>query len=145
MEPDLPAISALHAVCFEDAWRTDLLRRILDAPRAFGLSVREDGEVIGFVLFRGASDEGEILSLAVTPSRRREGLGHALLDAAFERAAGLGITGLFLEVAEDNHAARNLYGALGFRQVGRRAGYYRRRLGPSVDALTLRLDMPAAP
>jgi ribosomal-protein-alanine N-acetyltransferase len=45
---------------------------------------------------------------------------------------------LFLEVAQDNSAARGLYAAHGFVQIGRRANYYRRRSG-LVDALVLRL------
>ena len=141
MEPDLPDVAALHAVCFEDVWRTDLLRRILESPRAFGLCVRENGDMTAFLLFRGASDEGEVLSLGVTPSRRRNGLARALMDVAMARARDMSISAIFLEVAEDNDAARGLYGRMGFRQAGRRTGYYRRRSGPSVDALTLKIDL----
>ena len=53
-------------------------------------------------------------------------------------AAAAGVSRLFLEVAEDNWAARRLYAALGFAPVGRRRNYYRR--GQSmVAALTMRL------
>ena len=48
------------------------------------------------------------------------------------------IEALFLEVAEDNEAARSLYQKFSFATVGRRPNYYRRRYGPSVAALTLR-------
>lgn len=140
-EADLPDIAALHAICFEDVWRADLLKRILSTPRAFGLFHRAEGEVAGFVLFRGASDEGEILSLAVTPSRRRNGLGLDLMQAALQCAAELDIATVFLEVAEDNLPARELYDRMGFAPVGRRAAYYRRTTGPSVDALTLKLNV----
>jgi ribosomal-protein-alanine N-acetyltransferase len=46
-----------------------------------------------------------------------------------------GVATVFLEVRESNSAARRLYGALGFAQVGRRRNYYRR---PTEDAVVLR-------
>lgn len=138
---DLPAIASLHAICFEDSWHTELLAKILSTPGTFGLFSRPSGKAIGFVLCRSSGQEGEILSLAVAPSLRRGGLGGALLDAAMTHAAQQAIAALFLEVAEDNMAARRLYQKFGFTTVGRRPKYYRRRYGPSVDALTLRCKL----
>ena len=138
---DLPAIASLHAVCFEDSWHTELLGRILSAPGTFGLFSRPRGKVVGFVLCRSSGQEGEILSLAVAPGLRRGGLGGALLEAAMAHAVTEDIEALFLEVAEDNLAARGLYQKFGFAIVGRRPNYYRRRYGPSVDSLTLRCKL----
>ena len=135
---DLPAIASLHAVCFKDSWHTELLGRILSAPGTFGLFSRPCEKIVGFVLCRSSGQEGEILSLAVAPGLRRNGLGGALLEAAMAQALKQDIEALFLEVAEDNEAARRLYQKFGFATVGRRPNYYRRRYGPSVDALTLR-------
>ena len=47
---------------------------------------------------------------------------------------------MFLEVAEDNAAARDLYERQGFRPVGRREDYYRTASG-TVAALVLRRDL----
>jgi ribosomal-protein-alanine N-acetyltransferase len=44
---------------------------------------------------------------------------------------------VYLEVRETNAPARALYAAQGFREVGRRAQYYRR---PVEDAIVLRRD-----
>ena len=68
---DLPAIAALHAICFEDAWHAELLGRILTAPGAFGLFTRPHGKAVGFVLCRSSGQKCEILSLAVAPALRR--------------------------------------------------------------------------
>ena len=57
-----------------------------------------------------------------------------MIAASIERGAAK----LFLEVAEDNAPAQHLYHMLGFTAVGRRPGYYRRKTGPAVAALTLR-------
>ena len=138
---DLPGVAALHAICFEDSWHTELLGKILSAPGTFGLFCRPHGKTMGFVICRSSGQEGEILSLAVAPGVRRNGLGSALLDAAKAHAMTREIEALFLEVAEDNMAARRLYENSGFKIVGRRPRYYRRRYGPSVDALTQRCGL----
>ena len=48
---------------------------------------------------------------------------------------------IFLEVAEDNKPARDLYKRFGFTQIGLRKAYYRRKSGLNVDALTLKLRL----
>jgi len=138
---DLPMIASMHAICFEEAWQVDLLRRILSSPGSFGLFARTDGEPIGFSLCRSVQSEAEMLSFGVVPSRRNFGVGRALLEATIESVQRQSIPAIFLEVAEDNHAARNLYEKYQFTQVGRRPKYYQRQDGPSVDALTLKLTV----
>ncbi len=59
----------------------------------------------------------------------------SLLTRHLGRLAALGIARIFLEVDEDNRAALRLYARAGFREVGRREGYYARarRLGLGAD------------
>jgi [ribosomal protein S18]-alanine N-acetyltransferase len=133
------ALAALHRRAFADAWSADALSALMQSPGALCLADVEGGAVRGFVLARAAAGEGEILTIAVDPPARRNGLGAALVRAAVER---LGVERLFLEVAEDNAAARGLYGGLGFTEVGRRKAYYARE-GASVDALVLALNTRA--
>jgi ribosomal-protein-alanine N-acetyltransferase len=95
--------------------------------------------VIGFILSRIAAGEAEILSVAVTRSRRGRGLGRKLLDLHLRRLAGLAVRSVFLEVDEGNTPARRLYQRAGFRNVGRREGYYTERDGS--PALVLRRDL----
>jgi ribosomal-protein-alanine N-acetyltransferase len=89
------------------------------------------------ILIRVAADEAEILTLAVAPEARRTGLGRALLDAACEAARAAGAVRLFLEVSATNQAARALYDAAGFQQIGRRRRYY----ADGSDALTMSLTL----
>ena len=56
---NLPAIAALHAICFEDSWHAELLGRILSAPGAFGLFCRARGKAVGFILCRSSGQEGD--------------------------------------------------------------------------------------
>jgi ribosomal-protein-alanine N-acetyltransferase len=130
---DTAPLAALHAACFDDAWDAASLRTTLATPGTFAFHDRD-----GFVVARVASDEAEILTLAVAPEARGKGLGRMLLSAAIAEAERRGARATFLEVGSDNPAALALYAGLGFANVGSRKGYYRGR-----DALVLRLPLPA--
>jgi len=126
-------LAALHAVCFERAWDADTLSAMLANPGTFAFAT-----IDGFVIARMAADQAEILTLAVRPEARGKGLGRALLQAAINKARGLGVVTMFLEVGTDNPRALALYAGLGFAKVGARKGYYDGR-----DALVLRLPLAA--
>jgi ribosomal-protein-alanine N-acetyltransferase len=139
---DLECLAALHAACFPDPWSASAMAALLATPGCFGLLSVTADQPSGFLLARVAADEAEILSVGVLPDWRRRGIARQLLADASARVAERGARRIFLEVAADNHAARALYLREGFAQVGRRAGYYRRR-NSATDALVL--ARPAAP
>jgi ribosomal-protein-alanine N-acetyltransferase len=68
-------------------------------------------------------------------------VGADLLAQGLVLAVAGGAERMFLEVAEDNAAARALYARAGFAEAGRRRGYYARPDGPAADALVLALDL----
>ena len=78
-----------------------------------------EDRLLGFAMYRVVAGEGELLNLAVDPLARRTGVGRALLQEMMHLAEVW-----HLEVRESNAAAIALYDSLGFRQVGRRSGYY---------------------
>ena len=96
------------------------------------------GDATAFVLGRLILDEAEILTLATDPAEQRRGRARAALDQFESLARQWGAATVFLEVAEDNTAARQLYATSGYVQVGRRAGYYQRTTAQPVAALTMR-------
>ena len=132
---DPAVLAALHAEAFDAPWDAASLSALLASPGVFAVA-EEDG----FILIRVVADEAEILTLAVRPAARRGGLGGRLVEAAVVRAAALGAERMFLEVAEDNVAARALYARAGFNEAGRRRGYYARADGSREDALVLTLN-----
>lgn len=90
----------------------------------------------GFALGRTASDAAELLTIAVDPGHRRQGIGLACC-AAFEAAAkSRGAVRAFLEVAATNEAAQRLYLASGWSRHGCRQAYYRTPSG-RVDAVLM--------
>ncbi|MBJ26685.1 MAG: ribosomal-protein-alanine N-acetyltransferase RimI [Rhodospirillaceae bacterium] len=140
-DSDIADLATLHALCFEESWQANVMKNVLSPPEAFGLGLKLNRKLVAFILFRGIVLEGEILSLAVDPLWRREGFAIGLLRATFLRARNKSIEEIFLEVAEDNKPARDLYKRFGFTQIGLRKAYYRRKSGLNVDALTLKLRL----
>ncbi len=146
-EEDIGVIARIHALSFEDAWSGALIRQVLEMQGTSGLAVRSDcrWSISGFAISRVAADECELLSLAVEPEFRGRGLGKMLLEGVFSQVQGAGVCKLFLEVAEDNGAARNLYRQYGLVPVGRRPDYYSLGDGSRVAALTLCRDFREVP
>jgi ribosomal-protein-alanine N-acetyltransferase len=130
-------IAALHAESFDAPWDETAFEALIGQT---GVALIE--EAGGFILIRTVADEAEVLTLAVRPSARRSGLGARRVEQGALQAKTRGATRLFLEVAEDNLAARGLYARAGFTQVGLRRGYYARPDGAAVDALVLSLNLP---
>jgi ribosomal-protein-alanine N-acetyltransferase len=141
---DAEILAALHGTAFTPGWPAGLLADLLGGPGAAGLIVEDDAPQ-AMILWRAIAGEGEILTLAVDPRRRRQGLGRLLVEAAQAMARDAGAGRLFLEVATDNAAAVALYRSLGFAQVGARTAYYDRGGGQRVDALVMRRDLNSAP
>jgi ribosomal-protein-alanine N-acetyltransferase len=133
-------LAALYRACFETPWRERDIAEILAMPGAVGLMATAGETPVGFILARCAGDEGEIISVGVVPASRCRGLARGLIRAAEAALRSAGAARVFLEVAETNTAARAAYRALGYRETGRRPGYYRTAQGP-VDALILRADL----
>lgn len=128
---------AIELVVFADPWSQRDFEDCVTSDTTFLIAETEDGTgVAGYVVAIDAADEGEILNLAVAPGGRRRGLGRALVEDVLTELHERGARNIYLEVRESNAAARALYAAHGFREVGRRPGYYRR---PVEDAIVLRV------
>lgn len=138
---DAAAIAALHGQSFRRGWGEGEIGGLLAERAVLCHCARIGHRFAGFILSRIAADEAEILSVAVVARRRGSGLGRALLDLHLRRLAGLGAQAVFLEVDEQNVAARRLYARAGFQEVGRREGYYRDAAGKTATALVLRRDL----
>jgi ribosomal-protein-alanine N-acetyltransferase len=151
---DADTLAVLHATSFDESWSGMALAKLLALPTSFALVAHGparaagDGQSpaapLGFILCRIAGGECEVLTIAVLPVLRQQGIATALLETALARASAAGARAAFLEVAVDNEAARRLYARLGFRRVGRRTGYYRHKSGKATDALILRQGIASA-
>lgn len=135
--PDIDAIHAIEVQSFGEPWRRESFRDyLLDGPARLIVAVGADGSICGFAVLIVAPGEAELANLAVAPSARRQGIANLLVAHAIGVAGAAGAGTVFLEVRESNGAARSLYAALGFTEMGRRVAYYR---SPDEDAVVMRL------
>ena len=138
MTPD--DLAQLHGKAFQSTrgWTAqefaDLLRQ---------KTVHLCGDARCFMLIRVVVDEAEILTIATDPNHLRQGLATNTLAEGENIAIKCGAASIFLEVAEDNIAARGLYGKHGYKQVGTRPGYYMPKEGAAITAFVLRKDLLA--
>lgn len=121
---DAAPIAALHAGSFRRGWAEDEVHALLTDRAVVAHRVMIRRNLAGFIISRLAADEAEILSIAIAPARRGRGLSRPLLDFHLRTLAGRGVRTVFLEVDEQNTPARRLYSKAGFREIGRRRGYY---------------------
>lgn len=147
---DLARAAAMHAESFtalgERGWTLQDVAELMASPGVTGLLLRAanrdaDLQDAGFALCRIAADEAELLTVAVRPAWRRQGLGRRLIAAIIDHARSAGAHALYLEVGIDNPPAQSLYEKQGFSVVGSRPAYYQRGHGPAVDGLIMRLTL----
>ena len=148
---DCEILEFLHASCFpHEPWNTAAFAGLLASPGMFALLAPVlapgGGEIspAGFILARAIAGEAEIVTIAVSPAYQRTGLGAVLLEGALEFARAAGAEAAFLEVAENNNPAYQLYTRHGFIKIGRRPNYYRQK-DAAVAALVMRLELLRSP
>ena len=140
-EHDLLEVVEIEESCGLSLWGWDGYRLELERPEAIMLVVRrapphqvEGRSLDGFIAARVTAGELHINNVAVPVWSRRQGIGSALLRAAFERGAGRGARTAVLEVRAGNRTAQSVYERHGFAVAGRRRAYYRE---PTEDALVM--------
>jgi len=128
------ALAGIHAACFSTPrpWSAAEFAALLAAEGAILAA-----ESRGFLLARTLLDEAEILTLAVLPEARRQGIASRLLSRFSAAAIERGVKTVFLEVAADNAAALALYTRAGFSPTALRKGYYTCTGRAPVDAIIL--------
>lgn len=136
---DLPAVEEIERACFIDPWPTSAFLAELKHSWSWFQVVQADEaeqkeQLRGYIICWMIPGDMHLLNLAVHPDWRRRGIGSALLNLAMNDFAGRGGGTVYLEVRRSNLAAQRVYRRLGFTEVGRRPGYYRRR---REDALVM--------
>ena len=94
------------------------------------------GIVSGFDAF-----EAEVLRIAVNKLWQRKGIGRNLMEYFINYLNCSGKKKIFLEVALSNRTARQLYSAMKFVEIGRRASYYQLSNSRKEDALVMQREL----
>ncbi len=138
---DLPEVVAVEATAYSHPWSHG---NFVDSLAAGYLAwVRRDAhqQLLAYCIAQPGFEETHLLNLTVAPDAQRRGHGRALLLALAAWARRRGDAMLWLEVRQSNAAARALYQATGFAEVGLRRGYYPDRGLQREDAVVMRLAL----
>ena len=124
-------LSNLHKKCFPNKpWSADDFRELKQS--GCEIIVSENG----FIVYRIAVDEAEIITIGVNPEMRRNGIASAMIGIIEKTMKSQGVKKIFLEVASNNIPAQKLYENCGFKVVGLRPKYY-----DGVDAILMSKDI----
>ncbi len=138
-------LAKIHQASFPEGWSESSFQNMLMDPTFFGFIVghEKNGQKqdCGFILCRRILEEIEIITFCVLPEHRRFGLGKLLIIETIKQAGlllkqeadYLESIKIFLEVAENNTIAINLYSTFGFEKISKRSRYYRTPNG-NIDA-----------
>ena len=143
---DAAMIAAVHGEAFAHGWSDGEIEALMRQDNVAALAAEYCNafghrSAAGFVLFRSAADEAEILTIAVNQASRRRGVGRALMEETIRRLYSERIGSLFLEVDSGNGAAIALYEALDFTPVDGRSGDYAKGANAARGALVMRRDI----
>lgn len=134
---DLAEIYNIEKLSFTDPLKEETLKKGLSSANAYYYALF-DSAMAAFMSYEKVLDEGQIISVAVHPDKRRKGYGRALLNEVIKKAKDDGINFFTLEVRCDNKAAIMLYESVGFKKTGVRRGYYQ---NPVCDAVLMDLEI----
>jgi tRNA threonylcarbamoyl adenosine modification protein YeaZ/ribosomal-protein-alanine acetyltransferase len=131
-------LAEIHGESFETRWSETAFSEMLAVPGTSAILVSSQNTPMGFVLFRKAADEAEILTICTRPAFRQKGHSKLLMQHLETLLKSGDVKSLFIEVAVSNHAALALYASCGFEKAGMRKNYYERNNGKREDALIMR-------
>lgn len=134
-ESDLDVVMAIESVIYTHPWTRGNFADALAAGNHC-LVLEWHGVMVGYAVLAAGAGEAHLLNLSIAAAWQRRGLGRALLHHVIDAARGLDVTTMFLEVRVSNAAARALYAAEGFREIGIRRAYYPAH-GGREDAIVL--------
>jgi len=107
-------------------------------PRRVALVAERNGAPAGFVVASIMDPEAELESIVTASQHQRHGVARELFAVLKTELRRKGVREVMLEVREGNHSAQGFYRFLGFKEDGRRMGYY---ADPVEDAVLMRVSL----
>ena len=142
MALDIPVLASYEKELFPySPWSTAQFKEeFAGIPTTRFMSVAEtDNQIVGYcgVFLPAPGVEADVLTVAVLPDFRRQGIAREFMRQIGEWAKDRGASALMLEVEKSNSAAIELYKSLGYLQISVRMDYY----GPGQDAFVMRKEL----
>ena len=138
-EPHLDDIVAIERVVHVHPWsRGNFADSITSGYHCW--VAHRDSALVGYGVVMIGAGEAHLLNLSVAPDWQRQGIGAELTRFFVKLAADYGADRIYLEVRPSNAAARALYAAHGFAEIGVRRDYYP-TAGGREDAVVMELSL----
>ena len=123
LESESKKLALIHSLCFEKyppPYSEHTIQGFLKDKNYHFVKEEEKG----LALARVIENVSELITLAVVPEFRRNGIANKLLCELIEKIKILGANQFTLEVAENNTPAINLYRKFNFQSLHRRKNYF---------------------
>jgi ribosomal-protein-alanine N-acetyltransferase len=138
---DIPVLASYEKVLFPySPWNTAQFKEeFAGIPTTRFMSVAEsENKIIGYcgVFVPAPGVEADILTVAVLPEYRRQGIAKEFMRQIEEWSHQRGASAMMLEVEQSNESAIELYKSLGYMKISVRMDYY----GPGKDAFVMRKE-----
>jgi ribosomal-protein-alanine N-acetyltransferase len=115
------------------SWKPERIAAAIASSDTNVVVALERGNFAGFGIMKYEEALAHLVLFAVRPSRRRRGVGTALLHWLEEVATVAGVAWVRIEAREENHAALAFYARHGYERKARAPGLY----GGQVDGVLL--------
>ncbi len=140
---DIPVLATYEKELFPySPWSTSQFKEeFAGIPSTRYMSVAEDGNtIVGYcgVFVPAPGIEADILTVAVLPAYRRQGIAREFMRQIEAYAIEHEASAMMLEVELSNESAIKLYESLGYMKISVRMDYY----GPGKDAHVMRKELP---
>jgi ribosomal-protein-alanine N-acetyltransferase len=138
---DIPVLASYEKQLFPySPWNTAQFKEeFAGIPTTRFMSVAEsDNTIVGYcgVFVPAPGVEADILTVAVLPEYRRQGIAKEFMRQIEQWSMERGASAMMLEVEQSNESAIELYKGLGYLKISVRMDYY----GPGKDAFVMRKD-----
>ena len=138
---DIPVLATYEKELFPySPWNTAQFKEeFAGIPTTRFMSVAEDGNtIVGYcgVFVPAPGIEADILTVAVLPAYRRQGIAKEFMRQIEAYAVERQASAMMLEVELSNESAIKLYESLGYMKISVRMDYY----GPGKDAHVMRKE-----
>jgi len=135
---DIDQILAIEEAVYSHPWtRGNFSDSLMNGHGAFGIRDMEQ-QIIAYFLIMPVVDELHLLNFAVRAENQKQGYASAMLKFMHEYAKEHGFVSILLEVRRSNYRAIEVYLGDGFKEIGRRKGYYPLQGDEREDAIVMR-------
>ena len=120
---DIVELKKLEAKCFDERIRENF-SFVLENKNYLYLVAFFNKNIVAYAGASISYEQGELLSICVDSSYRKQGLATKILKELFFILKHTGVLKIFLEVNKNNTSALNLYKKIGFEFLSERKNYY---------------------